>query len=211
MNTQPPHSMRARAHSVLRQGGAVLVISLMILLILTLIGINAMTTATLEERMAGNLRDYNLALEAAETAVRDGERWLVQRASARGTDFGFPVFPALPNRANDEVWHFDGFATSAGCAGPNSTDVTQQNPATCWTPQAWMLANTPALPPGPGSPTYNAPPLYAIEFVSIARDDTSAELPPNQNGRYMYRVTARGVGGTANAEAYVQSVYAVRF
>ncbi len=55
-----------------RQKGAVLVVSLMILLVLTLIGVTAMTTSTLEERMAGNLKDVNLAFQAAESTLRDG-------------------------------------------------------------------------------------------------------------------------------------------
>lgn len=55
------------------QSGAVLAISLIILLLLTLIGITAARVSGLEEKMAGNLRDRNLAFQAAETALRTGE------------------------------------------------------------------------------------------------------------------------------------------
>lgn len=55
------------------QSGAVLAISLIILLLLTLIGITATQVTGLEEKMAGNFRDRNLAFQAAETALRAGE------------------------------------------------------------------------------------------------------------------------------------------
>lgn len=56
-----------------KQGGAVLVVSLVMLLLLTLLGLSAMRSATLSERMAGNLRDRMHALQAAEAALRAGE------------------------------------------------------------------------------------------------------------------------------------------
>ncbi|MCX7098889.1 MAG: PilX N-terminal domain-containing pilus assembly protein [Methylococcales bacterium] len=56
------------------QSGAVLVISLIILLLLSIIGITAAQLNGLEEKMAGNLRDRNLAFQAAETALRAGEQ-----------------------------------------------------------------------------------------------------------------------------------------
>jgi type IV pilus assembly protein PilX len=56
-----------------RQSGAVLAISLIMLLLLTVIGVASMGNSGLEEKMAGNLRDRNLAFQAAETALRAGE------------------------------------------------------------------------------------------------------------------------------------------
>jgi len=51
------------------QSGAVLVISLVMLLLLTLIGITGTQTSSLQEKMAGNMRDKSLAFQAAESAV----------------------------------------------------------------------------------------------------------------------------------------------
>ena len=59
-----------------RQRGVVLVTGLIFLVILTLLGVTAMQTTILEERMAGNLRDENLAFQAAEAALREGELFL---------------------------------------------------------------------------------------------------------------------------------------
>ena len=56
--------------------GAVLVVSLLFLLVLTLIGLTGMQVTSLEEKMSGNMRDRNLAFQAAESALRAGEMYL---------------------------------------------------------------------------------------------------------------------------------------
>ena len=56
-----------------RRNGAVLIISLIILLLLTIIGMTAIQTTLLEEKMAGNLQEQNIAFQAAESALRAGE------------------------------------------------------------------------------------------------------------------------------------------
>jgi type IV pilus assembly protein PilX len=57
-----------------RQSGAVLIVSLLFLVILTILGITAMQGTTLEHRMAGNTRDHAIAMQAAEAALRDAHR-----------------------------------------------------------------------------------------------------------------------------------------
>ncbi|MBK9217169.1 MAG: hypothetical protein IPL70_01255 [Uliginosibacterium sp.] len=54
-----------------RQSGAALVVGLVVLVLLTLLGIAAMRTSALEERMAGNLRESNIAFQSAEGALRE--------------------------------------------------------------------------------------------------------------------------------------------
>lgn len=58
------------------QRGSALVVSLMILMVMTIIGITAMSSTTLEERMANNNRQRQLAFQSAESALRDAENWL---------------------------------------------------------------------------------------------------------------------------------------
>jgi len=70
------------------QNGSALIISLVFLLILTMIGVASIQDSTLQERMAGNERDRNLAFQAAEAALRVGEDHLRQAGvlfSAAGT------------------------------------------------------------------------------------------------------------------------------
>jgi len=71
------------------QSGSALIISLVFLLILTMIGIASIQDSTLQERMAGNERDRNLAFQTAEAALRVGEDHLRQAGivfSASGTN-----------------------------------------------------------------------------------------------------------------------------
>ena len=63
------------------QKGAVLIVSLIILLLLTMLGINSMRSTLLQEKMAGNSNDYNRAMQAAETALREGESEIAKLTS----------------------------------------------------------------------------------------------------------------------------------
>ncbi len=57
-----------------QQRGAVLFVGLIILLLMTMIGVTAIQVTTQQERMAGNLRDRNIAFQAAEIGLIEGER-----------------------------------------------------------------------------------------------------------------------------------------
>ena len=61
-----------------KQQGAVLLVSLIMLVIITVIGLASMRDTTLQERMAANLRDQQIALQTAEAALRAGERRLLE-------------------------------------------------------------------------------------------------------------------------------------
>jgi type IV pilus assembly protein PilX len=54
-----------------RQQGVTLIVALIFLAILTLLGITVARTTSLEERMAGNTRDRDIAFQSAESALRD--------------------------------------------------------------------------------------------------------------------------------------------
>ena len=58
------------------QRGAVLIVSLIILLVMTVVGVSSMMSSTLQERMAGNSRQRTLARYSAEAALRAGEEFL---------------------------------------------------------------------------------------------------------------------------------------
>lgn len=52
-----------------REGGAALVVGLVLLLVMTVLGVSGMSTATLELTMAGNLQAQQEAFQAAETGI----------------------------------------------------------------------------------------------------------------------------------------------
>ena len=75
--------MKSIAYSLpCKQYGVVLIISLVLLFTLTLIAVSSMGTSRLEQQMTANMRDRQIAFQAAETALRDGERF-VQNATKR--------------------------------------------------------------------------------------------------------------------------------
>ncbi|MCW8825652.1 MAG: PilX N-terminal domain-containing pilus assembly protein [Gammaproteobacteria bacterium] len=53
------------------QRGFVLIVSLLILMVITMIGVNAVSTSVLEGRMAHNLQHAMYAFQAAESAIED--------------------------------------------------------------------------------------------------------------------------------------------
>jgi type IV pilus assembly protein PilX len=55
------------------QSGSVLIISLIMLLLISLVGLGSMQGTILQERMASNLQDRNIAFQASERALRVGE------------------------------------------------------------------------------------------------------------------------------------------
>lgn len=63
--------------SAKNERGFVLVTSMLILLVLTILVVNAVRNTTLNEKMAGNYMDRTNALLAAEQALRQGEALLV--------------------------------------------------------------------------------------------------------------------------------------
>ncbi|WP_275097937.1 pilus assembly PilX family protein [Sedimenticola hydrogenitrophicus] len=143
-----------------QQGGAVLLVSLIFLILLTILGVSAMQTTLLQERMAGNMRDLNLAFQASEAALRGGEAWL-------------PANTATAEAASE-------LADPAGWDGSGGTSVTGFSPP---------LASDPVYHVGPPQRVRIGIGLSPPEF------------------RYIYPVTARGVGGTSTTVTVVQSMF----
>jgi len=70
------NSLVRNNHPLSRQHGSVLLISLIMLLLLTLVAVGGMQGTILQERMTGNLRDRDLAFQAAEAALREAEAFI---------------------------------------------------------------------------------------------------------------------------------------
>ncbi|TSA14170.1 MAG: hypothetical protein D4R79_03730 [Comamonadaceae bacterium] len=65
-----------------RQGGATLVIALLILVLIMMIGITAVSTSNTQYKLAGNLQFEDGAMNNAEAAVSAAENWLITSTSA---------------------------------------------------------------------------------------------------------------------------------
>lgn len=86
-----------------RQSGAVLVISLIILLVITILAIGSTRTSTLEEKMAGNTRDRNLAFQSTESAIREAEVFIESIVSLGNFDGSGGLFA----QSHDEPSFYD--------------------------------------------------------------------------------------------------------
>ncbi len=173
--------------SASRNRGVALFISLVLLLVLTIIGVSAVQTTTLETRMVRNEHDTMLAFQAAESALRDAELFLEGVIStADFTDGG----------AN-------GLWTVADLGDPNRWEQ----------PGVWNPGATSVQAPTDVAANVAEPPQYLIEHVaSVLREENAYQI----NDPYaatasdrieMFRVTARGVGGSANARVLLQTTY----
>lgn len=80
-----------------RQQGAVLLVALIMLLLLTILGAAAMRDTNLQERMAGNMRDHNLAFQAAEAALRFAEQEVKTSYANLVNDSLYPIDDESPN------------------------------------------------------------------------------------------------------------------
>ncbi|MCY3819960.1 MAG: PilX N-terminal domain-containing pilus assembly protein [Gammaproteobacteria bacterium] len=89
-----------------RRGGIALFVCLVVLLALGVAGVSASQTVSLEVRMARNGHDGQLALQAAESALREGERLVASTGfdpSAPGL-YGASGFGAVEPWSRPDTW-----------------------------------------------------------------------------------------------------------
>lgn len=184
-----------------RQKGAVLIATLMILLLLTVFGISTMDTNILEEKMAGNMRERNIAFQMAEAALRGCEAYL----GALGT---------LPDSSNDgstSIWEY------------KAPDLSSTNDLPWW--EEWVdanwLDNSPANAVIALGDTVNSTavgtavassmglsnePLCVIEKLPPVFDSVQAGQPLGAAKIYL-QITARGLSASGKGVVLLQSVY----
>jgi len=173
-----------------KQTGVALIISLIMLVLMTIIGLAAIRVSLMEEKMAANSRDQALAFQAGEIALRDGESWLMSRV----------VEPIPTNDGNNRVWNPDG----------NQLDATN-NQLNWWQERnlAWWVANGQSY--GQNIPNVNAAPRTIIEYHEYITDDLVLGDGNVESGRVFYRITARSTGGSDQARILLQSTVAKRY
>lgn len=179
------------------QRGMVLIVSLIILVIVTLIAVTALRVTILEERMAGNTRDRQLAFEAAEYALREAQDLL-----------SAPVLPQFTSTGGATGGYFTGLNTNPGGIGDLAywSLWDPANPSANPTAHNWGTKSVLATKAA-GVLTGQSQPRYVIEeFPAISCDGYSSKWPPPPP-RNVYRVTARGNGRTADSVVILQIWY----
>ena len=170
-----------------RQGGAVLIVALVLLLVLTVLGTAGLQDTTMEERMAGNFRDENIALQAAEYALRLGEAELGDPVTYENLAFVVSGANGLYDLENEIRNKIPGDTGSFG-RHVSASDFVYD-----------------------GDSLVNAPPEYYIEKLPKTTARGDSETYPKKKGQIQfYRVTARGFGVSPNTEVVLQSTYYVQ-
>lgn len=141
---------------IVKQSGLVLVVSLIMLLLLTLIGVSGMQTTALEEKMASNSRDQNIAFQAAEAALRAGELFIENAVSSDKTDF-----TTSPTNANGLHLKTENLDYKAAATWGNGESVE--------------YANT--------IPLVTAKPRYYIEYINDVAPNSYFRVTARGTGR----------------------------
>ncbi len=175
--------MRIHPNLPRTQKGVALFISLVLLLILTIIGVSSVQTTTLELRMSRNEHDRLLAFQSAESALRDAEVALEAVPSVAFFD-GTNGLYQIADMGNDETW---------------------------WADATWTGGNSVVAPTDIADVA--GPARYIVEHMgAIVRENNAYQ----QDGPYtnasadrieMFRITARGIGGTQNSVVMLQTTY----
>jgi type IV pilus assembly protein PilX len=173
------------------QTGGVLLVALVFLVALTLIGLTAMQGTTMEERMASNSRQVDVAFQAAEAALRDGEADLLNN-SPTGYNSSCNNGLCITSTTGTPVWQSAAWGTTgvrtygqytgnSPLAGANGTTLLPQEPQ-------YIIEQLPVVSP-PGN------------------DLSSPDSYGSQATIQYYRITAWGVGTDDSTISMVQSIY----
>ena len=173
------------------QRGMALMSSLLLLVVVTIIALSMFRSFGVEEKIAGNVREKQRALHAAESAQQYAERWLATNsgigsacAALLSANLGQGQICAAPLVANNDhtaiaalPWPNLGVTYNPGSGGGTMT-VTNSG--------------------GGGDSYYKAPQFYIYDAGTSA--DGQGEL---------YQIDALGYGANANAVAIVESTFVV--
>ena len=181
---------------IARQTGISLFPAMMFLLVLTVLGMGALQSAMMEEKMVGNTKDANLAFQMAEAALRDAEADIVANITPTSA---FSSACATGLCTSPSTW-----------ATPTSTDISK---LIDWTNTGLTRrygANTGAA----ALPVVAQQPVYVIERLSLlprgpGRSVGLGVAPPASAGT-VYRITVLATGARTETRVMLQSTYAMR-
>lgn len=164
------------------QRGAALIISLLLLLVMTILALSASQTSRVQERMAGNSRDYQLALQAAETALRAAEENLLTNEQIPCENTSTPTTCPLVRQ---------------GGVAANPTEEGE----------TWWNTNTRQY----GSDAQDMAGLYADPrtIAEVVGSTKVGGLDIGQGGeqiREFYKITANGFGRSSTSRVIAESV-----
>jgi type IV pilus assembly protein PilX len=190
------------------QRGVVLISSLLLLIVVTIIALSLFRSFGMQEKIAGNMREKQRALQAAESAQVFAEIWLSNNATGlsvtcagmlngtigEGQICANTLPTVVPNGDVTIVpWTITGVPVGVTYlpTGPTAATTMSINNASILTYSQGNLAN----------PTYFGTPTFYISDMGHSAD-------PGIPGE-VYQVDAYGYGGSKDTVAVVESTYAV--
>jgi type IV pilus assembly protein PilX len=174
-----------------KQQGAALFVSLMMLVLVTILGVAGVRLVSLEEKMAGNSYDRNLAFQSAEAALRVAEKYLEDNKPTPAYSDAGNTCPTSPSPINN--------CTTGICPKPDKDCVSRWDSSAGFT--QWESITTSL-----GTLAGTAP-QYFVEYLGTTYNCTDGGSSDPKNCK-RYRVTARSNPGTGRATVMLQSVYA---
>jgi type IV pilus assembly protein PilX len=187
---------RTREH----ERGIALISSLVLLLVLTIIALSMFRSFSTQEHIAGNLREKERALHAAEAAQQYAEWWLNQ---AGNTGTGAIACAAGAPLIAPQGQICNATPQQAGIILPNVPVSVPWPIQTTYLPTGMSV--TPGVPGANGDPPYALPPGFYITDIGVAGD----------NQGEAYQIDAYGSGSTAAGAAsatvaVVESTYEIQ-
>jgi type IV pilus assembly protein PilX len=173
------------------QRGMALISGLLLLVVITILAVSMFRSFGIQARIAGNTREKQRALHAAEGAQAYAE-WFVSLPGGGNATMGNPCTGVVTISKPTDV---------SVCSTMLDANTLTAGP---WTSQGNKVGFI-YQPPGmstTGSDAYPQPPMFYIGFINT--------IPPVGGTQYFnYRIDATGSGGTSNTVAVVEGTYQV--
>jgi Tfp pilus assembly protein PilX len=204
------------------QSGVTLIISLVLLLLLTLIAVSSMKTTGLQEKMAGNDRDRNLAFQAAEAALGAGVRKLEDLRIANTSIQTFcngSVKDGVTQPTTPGLFHQVQITTDLTTTNKTSVDIDgdafcQPCTTACPVPNVYTAAtwtNANSFTFNTGNTLLSQQPRYFLTYVKTdpyydptCNASYGGKECPYHSPIYIFIVTARGTGVQEGTEVVLQ-------
>jgi type IV pilus assembly protein PilX len=180
----------------LAQRGVVLVSSLLLLIVVTIIALSMFRSFGIQEKIAGNMREKQRALQAAESAQVFAEVWLTANAASTPS-VPCPAAPAL----NANLGQGQICSQTLQAQGIDVTQVPWPFGVNFVPPLTNMQISQTTSVANLANPTYFGTPTFYITDLGVSPDI-------NRPGE-IYQVDAYAYGGSANTVAVVESTYNV--
>jgi type IV pilus assembly protein PilX len=171
------------------QRGLVLVTSLLLLVVVTILAIGLFRTFGMDEKVAGNTREKQRAMQAAVSAEQYAEWWLVNGNGVGNITCTGPVQASVGQICSNVLtnfvanvalvpWNIGGAVVQVNYTPPNMTVTT-----------------------GGGVGSYYTAPAYYISYLGVGT------APAGNVQGLVYQIDAVGYGGSPSTAAVVESTF----